>query len=184
MSTNQIVLTTNEFNLMEACLNHPDRVAQLSDNSSNGDLDMATLSVELEMSKQQIAGIVSSLTQKGLVFRDKDVDHGNDIIWLTEDGVRATFDVIDGISHVVLSREAKGTSLPKPTPKKEGDVAAPAKANNKVSKKEIATSVYKEMVEAGSSRKEIIETFMTREDLLMSKPGASTYYQNIKKATK
>ena len=82
-------LTNNEIKALEACLNYDNRESQLSDNFSNGDVD--ELAYALDMNEQQVGGVMTSLTKKGLGSYDAD----DDIFWLTEDGVNAIFDVIE-----------------------------------------------------------------------------------------
>lgn len=61
---------------------------------------------------------------------------------------------------------------------KEGETVAEEAKEVKVSKKERAVAIYCEVVNAGGARKDVIKRFT--EELGMSAPGASTYYQNCK----
>lgn len=61
---------------------------------------------------------------------------------------------------------------------KEGETVAEEAKEVKVSKKERAVAIYCEVVNAGGARKDVIKRFT--EELGMSSPGASTYFQNCK----
>ena len=83
-------LTQNEITALKICLNYDSREVQLDDNYSNGNAD--EFAKALGWDKQQVGGLITSLEQKGLAFKCPD---GYDIVWLTDDGVNAIFDVID-----------------------------------------------------------------------------------------
>ncbi|WP_019024065.1 MULTISPECIES: hypothetical protein [unclassified Thioalkalivibrio] len=82
-------LTENEIKALESCLNYEDRETQLSDNYSNG--DPAVFRKVLGWDKHQVAGLISSLEQKGMGFHDEE----DGIFWLSVAGVHAIFDVLE-----------------------------------------------------------------------------------------
>lgn len=86
-----MTMTDNEIEVIEMSLNYADREGQLSDNYSNFDAD--TFARVMNTSRQAIGGIVSSLIQKGYMYDDGDGPHS--MIWITDDGVNAIFDIID-----------------------------------------------------------------------------------------
>jgi len=92
-------ITKNEAAAMIVSLNYTNRDDQLSDNYSNASIE--TLMQTLGWSAQQVGGLATSLTDKGLAFVD-DVDTGEGILWLTEAGVNAVFDYVEqnGLSIV------------------------------------------------------------------------------------
>jgi hypothetical protein len=88
-------LTENEAIALHACLNYDNREGQLGDNYSNG--GTAEFMDALGWNAQQVGGLMTSLTEKGLGFDDNDGVNGQpvDIYWLTEAGVHAIFDYIE-----------------------------------------------------------------------------------------
>lgn len=83
-------LTKNEIAILELSLNYMDREGQLSDNYSNFDVEAAKS--ELNFNAQQVGGVISSLVSKGLMWVD---DEDSDMVWHTENGVNAIFDIIE-----------------------------------------------------------------------------------------
>ena len=80
--------------------------------------------------------------------------------------------VYKGVEHLYAKNEPKTIKPPrKAAPKK-------VKAEKKESKSSKALAIYKEM--EGAARKDVIARYIS--ELGMSKAGASTYYQNAKKA--
>lgn len=98
-------LTKAERIAIEACLNYDDRASQLSDNYSNGDPTTIAEALKkngLEWNKHQVAGVIGSLANKGLIFFDRGHDasywndvkyNPDDICWLTEKCVNIYFDI-------------------------------------------------------------------------------------------
>lgn len=88
-------LTQNEALALYACLNYDDREAQLSDNYSNG--GTAEFMALLGWNAQQVGGLITSLTEKGMGCADDAGVNGEavDVFWLTVDGVNAIFDYIE-----------------------------------------------------------------------------------------
>ena len=86
-------LTENEFRALRACLNYDNRTEQLSDNFSNA--GVTEFREVLGWGKHQVAGLVSSLQQKGMGEMDTDLSNPVDLFWLSEDGVNAIFDRIE-----------------------------------------------------------------------------------------
>ena len=85
-------LTTNEAQALEICLNYDTRESQLEDNFSNGGSE--EFQAALGWSKHQVAGLISSLEQKGLGWGD-DNDGNGHIFWLSELGVNTIFNIIE-----------------------------------------------------------------------------------------
>ena len=94
-------LTDNEIKAMKACLNYRNREDQMYDNfSDTGPVDIAK---ELGWDMHQVGGLLASLENKGMAWVDdrSDDSHmkgcGTDmhIVWLTEKGVNAIFDIIE-----------------------------------------------------------------------------------------
>ena len=85
-------LTTNEVQALEICLNYDSRECQLEDNFSNGGSE--EFQATLGWSKYQVAGLISSLEQKGLGWGD-DNDGNGHIFWLSELAVNTIFDIIE-----------------------------------------------------------------------------------------
>lgn len=90
-------LTENEVLALKACLNYDDRESQLSDNMSNA--GAAEFMELLGWDAQQVGGLMSSLIEKGLADVADDLiaygEPGADLLWLTEAGVNAIFDIIE-----------------------------------------------------------------------------------------
>jgi len=92
-------LTTNERSFLELCLNYNSIEGQLSDNYSNAGLLEATQL--MGGNKHAGAGLLSSLTKKGLGYPDDGSDWAVDpteyhhTFWLSELGVRAVFAAIE-----------------------------------------------------------------------------------------
>ena len=88
-------ITDREAALLEAALNYEDRAGQLDDNYSNLDLSGAQRIIG---NKHEADGVIGSLAKKGLAYVDEDdhYDPGDPIIWLTEAGVHAIYDLIEG----------------------------------------------------------------------------------------
>jgi len=88
-------LTPAEAVALETCLNYDNREGQLCDNFSNGSLE--EFAHALYWNKHQVAGLMSSLEQKGLAYADTDGVNGYDvdIVWITEKGVNAIFDHLE-----------------------------------------------------------------------------------------
>ena len=88
-------LTSNERAFLELCLNYDNIESQLSDNYSNGGLVEAPKL--MRNNKHAGAGLLSSLTQKGLGYTDDGSDWGvktsdyYHTFWLSELGVRVAF---------------------------------------------------------------------------------------------
>jgi hypothetical protein len=83
-------LTANELKALETCLNYDDRESQLSDNFSNG--GAAEFRAVLGWNREQVAALIGSLEKKGMGGMDSE---GDDIFWLSEDGVNAVFDHLE-----------------------------------------------------------------------------------------
>ena len=84
-------LTPNEIIAMELTLNYNDRESQQGDNYSVA--GVKEIRAELGWSGKQVGGLISSLEQKGMAVMD---DEGYDLLWLTDEGVNAIFDIIEG----------------------------------------------------------------------------------------
>lgn len=88
-------LTHNEREFLTLCLNYDTVEGQLSDNYSNGGLQEAVRL--MGGNKHAGAGLLSSLTKKGLGYCDDGSDWAVDptdyhhTFWLSELGVRAAF---------------------------------------------------------------------------------------------
>jgi hypothetical protein len=103
---------------------------------------------------------------------------------ITEAGITTANEVNDGNIDLCISREAADTSLPIPSAydmvvvveKKDKEVPKVKKG----SKKAVAQDVFDRMYALGDLRKDIIKEMVKVADL--TKSGASTYYQNFKKA--
>jgi len=101
----QITVTANEIVALKECLNYDDRSAQLADNYSNGGVD--EFMKALGWNAKQVGGLISSLTEKGLVYHETAEERWEeggfgqkrsdfyDICWLTELGVNTIFDIIE-----------------------------------------------------------------------------------------
>ena len=85
-------LTDNEVKALKICLNCNTRESQLEDNFSNG--GASEFMAALGWTNKQVAGLISSLEQKGLGCGDHNDGNGH-IFWLTEFGVNTIFDVIE-----------------------------------------------------------------------------------------
>jgi uncharacterized protein (DUF2164 family) len=81
-----ISLTDLEAKILLACLNYDNIEEQLGDNYSNCDLKDAH---KICGGKHQSAGVIGSLCKKGLV--GDPMDEENNIIYPTEEGLRAIF---------------------------------------------------------------------------------------------
>jgi len=90
-----VKLTDNEIKALEVCLNYDDRASQLDDNYSNG--GTAEFMAALGWNEQQVGGLMTSLTEKGLGYADEEGVNGQtiDTYWLTAEGVNAIFDIIE-----------------------------------------------------------------------------------------
>lgn len=78
--------------MLNAALNYETREAQHSDNYSNLCLSG---SYAICGGKHEAAGVIGSLTTKGLAYMEGADDYDRDpIIWLTDEGVDAIFDHI------------------------------------------------------------------------------------------
>jgi hypothetical protein len=86
----QANLTENEVTALRVCLNYDNRADQLADNFTNGGTE--EFMAALNWNAQQVGGLMTSLTEKGLGYHDEE----DDIFWLTEVGVNAIFDIIEG----------------------------------------------------------------------------------------
>ena len=82
-------LTTREAAMLKAALNYSDRAGQHDDNYSNLCLSET---YAICGGKHEAAGVIGSLTTKGLAWMD---DNGDNVIWLTHEGVDAIFDHIE-----------------------------------------------------------------------------------------
>lgn len=88
-------LTANERAFLDLCLNYDNIEGQLSDNYSNGGLQEAVKL--MGGNKHAGAGLLSSLTKKGLGYPDDgsdwavDPDDYHHTFWLSELGVRVAF---------------------------------------------------------------------------------------------
>lgn len=119
---NEVTLTDNEVKALEACLNYSDRASQLSDNYSVA--GAAEIAVAIGSSRKAAGGVQSSLIQKGLAFIDED---DVDILWLTEAGVNAIFDRLEGSPVAVDGNENNEVKENKmATPKKKAPKAKKA----------------------------------------------------------
>jgi len=94
-------ITQNEFIALKTCLNYDNLETQLMDNYSNG--GPVEFMAALGWSEHQVAGLMTSLQQKGLGWLDdrsgdslphktKLEDH---IFWLTDEGTRVVFEEIE-----------------------------------------------------------------------------------------
>lgn len=83
-------LTENEIKALERCLNYQDREAQLDDNFSRG--GAPEFKKLLNWNDHQVAGLISSLEQKGMGYSDDNEGNGN-IFWLSDLGVNTIFDI-------------------------------------------------------------------------------------------
>jgi hypothetical protein len=88
-NTTTTQLTQNEVTALRICLNYDRRDEQLSDNYSNGGTE--EFMAALNWNAQQVGGLMTSLTEKGLGYHDEE----EDVFWLTEAGVNAIFDIIE-----------------------------------------------------------------------------------------
>ena len=94
-----MTFTVNEIAAMKVCLNYDTRAMQLEDNFSNG--GVGDLANALGWNMHQIGGLIASLEKKGVVWiDDRQGDWPNcltkyHIVWLTEKGVNAIFDIIE-----------------------------------------------------------------------------------------
>ena len=86
-------LTKNEIIAMKACLNYSSRKEQLSDNYSNG--GQYEFKKILGWNDKQVSALIGSLENKGMGYSDDNDGNGN-IFWLSEKGVNAIFDIIEG----------------------------------------------------------------------------------------
>ena len=94
--TNKIKLTNNEMTAVKACLNADTREGQFNDNYSNG--SASKFKKVLKWNDHQVAGLISSLEQKGIGYMDNEdaADrNANAIFWLSDDGVNAYFDQLE-----------------------------------------------------------------------------------------
>ena len=87
----KITFTENELRAVKVCLNYNDRESQICDNYSNGGVEEFKL--ELDWNDQQVGGLISSMTEKGIGYIDNEESDG--IFWLTEDGINAYFDQLE-----------------------------------------------------------------------------------------
>ena len=84
-------LTTREAAMLDAALNYETREDQHEDNYSNLCLSD---SYDICGGKHEAAGVVGSLTTKGLVYIEDEDRDDDPTIWLTDEGVDAIFDYI------------------------------------------------------------------------------------------
>ena len=102
-------LTQNEIAALKVCLNYEDRATQLDDNFSNG--GPVQIANALGWNMHQVGGLITNLEKKGVAWLDdraddmatkgkgigtKHCDVEMHIVWLTEKGVNAIFDIIEG----------------------------------------------------------------------------------------
>lgn len=97
-ATEKISITENEFQALQTCLLYSDREDQKDDNMSEG--GMAEFMSVLGWSSRQVAGLISSMEQKGFGEMEVTNERGDyqkhDIFWLSDHGIDAVFDVIEG----------------------------------------------------------------------------------------
>jgi hypothetical protein len=88
------MFTELEGKVFDACLNYTDREGQLSDNYSNYDESIAE---SLDITRQALGGVVSSLIKKGYAVYDDEGVNGTacNMVWLTEHGVNTWFDLVE-----------------------------------------------------------------------------------------
>lgn len=96
-------LTANEIKAMKMCLNYEHRESQLADNHSNA--CPADIGIAMGWDFRQLGGLLSSLTQKEMIMiddRSGDADKSLQanphmhIVYLTDEGVNAIFDIMEG----------------------------------------------------------------------------------------
>lgn len=103
-----MTFTVNEIAAMKVCLNYDTRAMQLDDNFSNG--GPVQIANALGWNMHQVGGLITNLEKKGVAWLD---DRADDmatkgkgigtthcdvemhIVWLTEKGVNAIFDIIE-----------------------------------------------------------------------------------------
>ena len=97
-ATQTISITENEFKALQTCLLHFDREDQKDENISEG--GMAEFMSVLGWNSRQVAGLISSMEQKGFGEMEHHNTRGDnmkhDIFWLSDHGIDAVFDVIEG----------------------------------------------------------------------------------------
>tara|TARA_A100001201_G_scaffold117158_1_gene100726 strand:- start:435 stop:842 length:408 start_codon:yes stop_codon:yes gene_type:complete len=97
----KITFTKNELAAVKCCLNYDssddiddDRIGQLSDNYSNGGPE--EFKKLLGWNDHQVAGLISSMEQKGIGYCDTDdmaEGQTGPLFWLSEDAINAYFDL-------------------------------------------------------------------------------------------
>lgn len=87
-------LTLMEAQLLELALNYNERETQLSDNYTNASVQDAHY---IAGGKHEGAGLIGSLVKKGFVVEPDPRDE-DDGLWLTEAGVHAIFDHLEGVA--------------------------------------------------------------------------------------
>lgn len=92
-------LTKNEALALAACLNYDTKENQLSDNYSNGGPE--EFAALLGWNGQQVGGLITSLTEKGLGFEDTEMG----VFEMTEKGVEAIFDYIAENGQPTINEE-------------------------------------------------------------------------------
>ena len=98
-ATEKTSITENEFQALYTCLNcFSSREDQKNDNFSNG--GMAEFMSVLGWNSRQVAGLISSMEQKGFGEMEVSNERGDyqkhDIFWLSDHGIDTIFDVIEG----------------------------------------------------------------------------------------
>lgn len=85
-------LTANEITALKCCLRYDNRKHQLEDSFSEvGEHDFA---IALGWTSKQVAGLLSSLYQKGMGYGVYN-DAGYHTFYISEEGVNAIFDIIE-----------------------------------------------------------------------------------------
>ena len=90
---NTINLTTNEIEILKACLTYDNRRLQLQDNPS--DMGAEDIAEHLGWTMNQAGGVMSSLQKKDMLFIDK-WNYDEPLVFLTRAGIDAIFDIIEG----------------------------------------------------------------------------------------
>ena len=97
-ATEKTSITENEFQALQTCLLYFDREDQKDDNMSEGGMD--TFMSVLGWNSRQVAGLISSMEQKGFGEMEHHNERGDnmkhDIFWLSDHGIDTIFDVIEG----------------------------------------------------------------------------------------
>jgi len=102
-----VQLTSNEITALKTCLNYDSLEGQLSDNYSNGGHE--EFKKALGWNNKQVSALIGSLESKGMGYGD-DNDGNGHIFWLSEEGVRAIFAVIDAQDDVEAQNESCGSA--------------------------------------------------------------------------